>query len=253
MMNWYHKFLKLAHRNPIEKDSIAITQEIFQKIKQSYLNRNNTMESQTLQYKPAPNLGNLNTETLTDDQMAIRDKLVFNINIHKTTNINEVQVGGMSFGNSIEIDINIPNNFSNQSFESLYSWLFETIRHEIKHFINYLHGKSFQRFPKERSLRTLENIQRASHYILSKTELMPFINGILLRAKRWRIPFEQATLQTIDKILRSFDENYSKQNPPISPNDLQEIQNIRQHILNTIIEKASAIYPVPQGYYNETN
>ena len=234
--------IKLAWRNPIEMDSIAITQEIFQKIKQTY-DSNHTIGTQTLQYKPSPNLGNFSQESLTDDQRTIREILVFNINIHTVDNINEAQIGGMSYGNDIEININIPTSFSEQHFESLYSWLFESVRHEIKHYVNFLHGKKFQTTHRQKSVKTLENIQSASNYILSKTELMPFINGILVRAKRWRIPFEQAVLQSIDRVFTGFDENYNRQNPPIPPNDLQEIQNIRQNVLNALLEKARTIYP----------
>lgn len=252
-MNWYNRFIRFAFRNPIETDSIAIVQEIFKQLKQLYINQDRSLRTQTMQYKPSPNLNGLSLDSRyleiiegmpnqrgIEDRRAIREKLVFHINIHQVATISEVQMGGLTIENDIEININIPNNFSERFFENLYALLFETVRHEIKHYVDLLHGKTPQEFRQRHSLRTIDNIRDASNYMLSKTEHMPFINGILLRAKRSMVPFEQAAMQTIDKVFATFDNNYYK---PTPPSDLQEIQRIRQDILAFIIRKASIIYP----------
>lgn len=252
-MNWYNRFLRFANRNPIEMDAIAITKEIFQQLKQLYINQNNSLRTQTISYKPSPNLAGLSLDSKPleviqgmpnqrgiEDRRDIREDLTFNINIHQSSIISEVQTGGLTIENDTEINVNIPDNFSEQFFEDLYASLFETVRHEIKHYIDLLHGKKLQKFPQNHYLRTLDNILDASNYMLSKTENMPFINGILLRAKRWTIPFEEAALQTIDRVFATFDNNCYRPNPP---GDLQEIQRIRQDILTAIIRKANTIYP----------
>ena len=218
--------------------SIAITKDIFSRIRNLY--KVNGLKTQAISFKPKIFLmPQTNYERWIKGNL---ENLNIYIMIQKVTMNDEFNLGAKTPGiDSSNLELNVSNSFSERSFEKLYAELFEVARHEVRHFMNALKGKKIVAPPLVKYVKVMDNIKNATDFMLSKAELVSFVDGIVLRAKRWRLPIRQAISQTIEKIFYVRAGDYRKIR--LSEEDLVEIERFRNIILDKILEKAQSIYP----------
>lgn len=241
-MDWYHKFLRLAFRNPLDRDTIAICQISFEKINELYISNN--LRNQTVSFKP--DVKNKNPlqkqqkewESLSEEKLSDVNIVIENLNIAQ-----DFILGGIywDFNNTLNLSLQISNRFSNKSFERLYMEMYDVVRHEIRHLYDDSRGKNISSPRQNKRVDMVENVRNASTFILSEAELVSYIDGMVLRAKKNHVPFSNLVVETVNKVFSIKAGDYKNNSIPMAISS--QIQQIENHTIQAIIQKARSHYP----------
>lgn len=242
-MNWYDKFIKLAFRNPLDMDAIAISGIILSTIKQA--RSANGLSYQTISFRPN-NLQNQyrRWNSLSEGTVNIVDITIEVLRMDKSFEVSGNYQHGLRTLNIMLQVPNVANNFPDRLFRPLYMKLFEVVRHEIRHEYDNSQGRNTNLPSIERQIRLIDTARLVSERFLHEVESPAYIEGLLLRAKRERRPFTQLAAVVVSEFFYTYLGDYQHQpNRAITPEIRLRIQQIETSALQTLIQRARQRYP----------
>lgn len=227
-MNWY-KMLKLAfNRTKSQNLTTSLSRQIF------YFVKNNLGESDgtTLRVDNQCNL------FLRVDLVGDVDLFSKNFYIESFGNFSKTKL----FPPSIHFNINLNKSFSALDFPKLYYNLYDAVRHELRHYWQYLDpnyvledGSAIY------SNDLLTRYDDFRYHILSSQEIDPYISGLVFSAQKQRKPFSELLDQSLDELL--FENKPSTKQDVISSVIGKEVVKIMLDIKNRVMSRAKQIYP----------
>lgn len=149
---------------------------------------------------------------------------------------------------TIQIDLRFSNIFSELYFDRLYYVIFSTIKHELKHYLQFKNkinhfDEDYESYfdYQNNTMSTLTKYEKLRDLLLSKTEINPFIVGIIFRSKKQGISFYKVLDEDLNRLF--FRNNEEVKKYIMSLPEWGEVYNIMIEIRNVSIDKAKQLYP----------
>ena len=228
--NWYSlskTMMKTSFRNENDILATRIGNYIFEKIKADisadYFEDREEEGICAVKY----NVRHINETTQLDGHLKV--------SAHLFASKNDV------FEPSISLDVLLYVGFSQNDFKILLDKVINAMCHEIEHYRDY-EKKTFEEYD-EAIIRInyLTQCQEMRSRILSNQEIVPYIRGLVLIAKRDKKPFPVIVDEDLDRVFFENDKDFRTK--VIAANISAEVAEIILDIKTKVIAKALTIFP----------
>jgi len=235
-MSWYSFYKFAGFRNPNDLLAMKISRDIFTVVKDNIgkdtdrvfkVDKNCSLFVRILYLGENDIYGEINSSNLKYN--------TFTIKADTNTSKNSL------YNPFVRIGIFLNHQFSESDFESINYAIFDAIRHELEHYQQYKNKFNDEYFSPVIYKDFIPMCNEYREYLLSTSEIEPYLKGLVFAAKKQKIPFDTILDQSLNGIF--FNNNNALRDKILASNMGQEVEKIITDIRSKIIQRAKEIYP----------